>query len=60
MNPHRLGDVATITARDGDRDGQANLATEIDYEGVASREALGRKAEPAERVISVRIGARQI
>ena len=41
MNSDGLGYVATIAAGDGNGDRQANLATEIDYERVASREAVG-------------------
>src|SRR6478609_6816336 len=50
-------DVAAIAAADGDRDGDPNLATQVEYHRVTAREPVEGQRETAEPVTFVWIGA---
>src|SRR5437016_13763530 len=60
MNPHRVFDIARVSARE--RDGQRHItrAAQVEHQPVPPHQALDREGEAAELVVEVGVGARDV
>ena len=60
VDADRVLEIPAVAAGDRDRDREADLATELDDEGVPPGETIEGETKPAERVPFVRIGTGEI